>query len=228
MFKDLLHLIFPRECPACERDLVRQEGAVCWSCLADIEETDFHLNPSENDLFRRFAGRIPLEGAASLFFFDKKGKFQKIISSLKYHNQPQVGEFLGNYYGEKLKNSEFISSAQCLVPVPLHPSKLRKRGYNQSLAIAQGLSESLSIPVNDELLSRIRKTETQTRKDQDDRWANVKGGFKVKENASQHILLIDDVITTGATLAACIGALYESPHPPKSVGILCLGMARKE
>ncbi|MCB9234431.1 MAG: ComF family protein [Bacteroidia bacterium] len=227
-FQDLLRLIFPRECPACKRELTRQEGEVCLTCLTDIQESEFHLCPTENELYLRFAGRIPLEGAAALFFFDKKGKFQAIMQEMKYHNQPRIGSFLGDYYGAKLQGTDFVSEVERIIPVPLHPSKMQKRGYNQSMAICEGLSRALNLPADDTLLLRTRRTDTQTRKDKDDRWANVEGGFESPRPANYHLLMVDDIITTGATLAAGIQALYANPQPPKSVRILCLGMARKE
>lgn len=225
MFKDLLNLVFPPVCPSCDTLLNDQEKAICWACLADIEQTDFHLDPGNNELFFRFAGKIDLAGAAALFYFDKQGKLKEIIKALKYKNQPYMGTFLGEFYGKMLKGSEMMAGMDRIIPVPLHRSRLISRGYNQSEAFARGLSSSLGISVDSRSLRRLQKTVTQTQKRQDERWDNVRDVFGLSQPLGGKVVLVDDVITTGSTLEACIRTLLAQENPPR-IQVLCIGMAR--
>jgi ComF family protein len=228
MLRDLLNLIFPRTCPGCERDLVRGEGAVCTKCLLDIQETGSHLQESDNELFYRFAGKTPLAGAFAMYYFDKQGKFKKIIQALKYKKMPQVGRFLGELYGQQLQESGSLSSVDAIVPVPLHRTRLVERGYNQSAEICKGIHKATQIPLVTNALIRGEKTVSQTRKTKTERWENVKDVFVMRRPIAGNILLVDDVITTGSTLEACIRTLYAQSTPPDSVRIAALGMARHE
>lgn len=226
--RDVLHLVFPRVCPGCDISLSDQDGAVCLHCLYDIEQTHFHHCPQDNDLYFRFAGKVPLEGAAALYYFDKQDKLQKIISALKYQSLPQVGAYLGEFYASVLKESEFLPENPILVPVPLHRSKMAKRGYNQSEAIVQGMAGNLpGATGNTGALIRKKKTASQTRKSREERWQNVRSMFQVRRPLTGNIILVDDVITTGSTLEACIRALLMQPEIPKSIRVLSLGAARK-
>lgn len=226
MFKDLLQLVFPKYCPGCDNVLGKGEEAVCLQCLLELEETKFHLEPTDNELYYRLAGRVPLAGASALYYFDKRGRFKKMMQALKYGNRPQVGEFLGRHYGEILRGHPQIGQADVLVAVPLHRSRKAERGYNQSEMIAKGLGASLGVPVDTKSFIRRIKTETQTKKSQSQRWENVQSVFAVERPLVGHVVLIDDVITTGATLEACIRTLYAQPQPSASVYVLSLGMAR--
>jgi ComF family protein len=225
--KNLLHLIFPAVCASCQSQLSRGEEEVCLSCLTDIEETDFHSFAFENELYFRFAGKVPLSGAASLFWFDKSGKLQKVISQMKYHHRRSIGDFLGRYYVSRLRSSETFTRCDAIVPVPLHPTRLAQRGYNQAEYFARGLSKGMNIPVNVRALQRTKATTTQTRKNASERWENVKEGFQWTQPAGKHILLVDDVITTGATLEACIRAIMESEFKPESICIASIASTRK-
>lgn len=226
MFQDLLQLFFPRYCPGCENALGKGEGAVCLHCLLELEETRFHENPADNELYYRLAGRVPLAGASALYYFDKRGRFKKMMQALKYGNRPQVGRFLGAHYAESLKTHPIISKADAIVPVPLHRSRFAERGYNQSEVIADGLGKAIGIPVNTKALQRTTKTETQTKKSQAERWENVQSVFGMKQPLGGNLILVDDVITTGATLEACIKTIFAQPEPPTSLYVLALGMAR--
>ncbi|MEL6671806.1 MAG: ComF family protein [Bacteroidota bacterium] len=225
MWKDLLGLLVVPQCMACGQALSRQEEITCTRCLTQLPQTDFHLSPQDNELYRRLAGRVPIHGAASLFFFDKKGRFQKLIQQLKYRHKPQVGSYLGRLYGHVLMDHSFLQSVEALVPVPLHPRKQRKRGYNQAEKIAQGFAQVTGIPVKNGL-RRKKDTHSQTQKRGGDRWANVAEAFVCQEPLPSHILLVDDVVTTGATLEACVRACLAADTPPQKISLISIGMAR--
>ena len=226
--RDIWSLLTLNTCYACDRQLTEQEQNVCFSCLSQIEQTDFHLCPSDNELFYRFAGKVHLTGATSLFYFDKKGRLSTLIKALKYKNAPPLAKTLGECMGEVLKTSDFAKGIDCIIPVPLHRSKQIKRGYNQAEYIARGLAVDLEIPVNIKVLKRKKKTITQTKKAGSDRWSNVENAFVCIDHPPRKVMLVDDVITTGSTLEACIRALMSSEQPPEEIWIAGLGMARKK
>jgi competence protein ComFC len=226
MFNDLLNLIFNNGCYACNAALTQAERMVCLNCLGQMEETHFDKKPKDNELYYRFAGKVPLEGATSLFYFDKKGKIQKLLHQLKYKDQPEMGTFLGEYWGAELKNSAFLDKVDSIIPVPLHARKEIQRGYNQSTTIAEGLQKETNIPFLTDILAREKKTETQALMARIERWRNVADAFVVKKTPPKHILLIDDVITTGSTVEACIKALFAHPEPPLTVKVASLAIPR--
>jgi ComF family protein len=228
MFQNLLELFVSNTCYSCDRQLIQQEQWVCFHCLSQIEQTHFHQVPQQNELYYRLAGRIPLEGAAALFFFDKKGRLQQLIQALKYQNSPQLGEGLGKLLGAQIKGSDFAQDLQAIIPVPLHYRKHISRGYNQAAYIARGISQVLDLPVKEGVLKRHRFTQSQTRKQAEARWDNVKSAFRCAQGLEQHLLLVDDVITTGATLVACGQTLLAAPRPPRSLRIASIAMARKQ
>lgn len=220
-------LFVANSCYGCESPLTIQERYVCLNCLSQMQETQNHLRISDNELFYRLAGRVPLDGAVSLYYFAKSGRLQKILQHLKYKGAPRLGVFMGEYYGHILKGQNWLDEVKAVVPVPLHTSRLIQRGYNQSEQIARGLSNVLSIPLETQLLRRVRKTLTQTKKSGGSRWENVSGAFEVRKTPPEGILLVDDVITTGATLEACIRALAQTDLPPSKIYIASIGMAQK-
>ena len=176
---------------------MKGEVNICSKCMLELQRSNYHLDP-ENALFTRLNGRIPLKLAFSFFLFRKEGRVQQLLHALKYSNHPELGEMIGEVYGQELVQANLDQKFTMIVPVPLHASRKRKRGYNQSEEFARGLSKSLNIPFAD--------TETQTRKSKLSRWQNVSEVFQVKDInqvQGQHILLVDDVITTGATIEAC-------------------------
>ena len=226
MWKDLLNLVYVRDCYGCGEVLNEQERYICFDCLGQMEMTHFQEKPKDNELYYRFAGKVPIEGAAALFYFDKKGRLQKILQALKYHDAPFIGNMLGYLLGERLKGTAF-GAAEVIMPVPLHPSRMRERGYNQSLKIAEGVQEVLGIPIEENCLVRTAKTLTQTRKSKSERWENVSSAFGVKQpTKAQRILLIDDVITTGSTLEACIRTLQAQQNAVPEIYVACVGIAR--
>lgn len=226
MLKDLARLLVSDSCYGCGELLSGDERYICLGCLSRIEQTGFHLHPADNELYLRLAGRVPLAGAAALFYFDKGGQLQQIIQALKYGDAPQVGVYLGELYGGLLRGSAFAAGLEALVPVPLHRSRLIQRGYNQSEQIAIGIGRALGVPVRTDLVRRARRTLTQTRKSNAARWDNVREAFAAAPAWPASVLLIDDIITTGATLEACIRAICAAAQPPAGIRIASIGMAR--
>ncbi len=226
--RDVLNLVFPRTCPGCGKLTVRQEGAVCLECLTEVRQTRFHRSPTDNELYLRVAGKVPLAGASAFLYFDKEGRVQQMVQALKYRNQPGVGTYLGEVWADSMRASEWWQGINVLVPVPLHRSRRVERGYNQAEMIAAGLGKVGGKPVVKKALVRKEQTQTQTRKGKEERWKNVRDVFSVKGRVTGHVGLVDDVATTGATLEACIRALLASDSPPRAISVLCLAMASND
>lgn len=223
-FKDFLSLFFPNLCLACRQNQASAENILCLSCQQHLPFTDFHRMP-ENEFTDRFWGRIPLEAGAALLYFTKESKVQNLIHLLKYGDRPNVGIQLGKLYGAILKAYFPFKEIELIVPVPLHPQKQRSRGYNQSTQFAIGLSESMNIPYLEDALKRTIQTSTQTRKSRLERFENVLLAFQVHQaNAisGKHILLVDDVLTTGATMEACAAKLLELPEVKVSMATIAI------
>lgn len=208
-FQDFISLFYPNNCVACQNALFRNEQIICTSCLFHLPKTEYHYE-KDNPISRIFWGRTEIEIAASYCFFVKAGKVQHLIHQLKYKGKKEIGILLGEIYGKELLKSAFFQSIDVIIPVPLHPKKEKKRGYNQSEMFGIGLSSSMQIPLDKTTLIRTYASETQTKKSRFKRWENVKEIFDL-QNAdlieNKHILLIDDVITTGATIEACVNML---------------------
>jgi len=210
-WKDFLDLIFPRNCPLCKQALFDFEPCLCTVCQGTLPRANFHLRPFANELTSKLQGLIPVHRAMAFLRFTKKGKSQALLHLLKYKNKPEIGEELGRLYGLSLSQHGFSGLWDVLVPVPLHPLKKARRGYNQSECFARGLSKSLGIPVQ-ELLERRKNTDTQTNKSRLDRLKNVEQVFVMQEGihaTGLRILLVDDILTTGATLCSAAQALLE-------------------
>jgi len=208
--KDFGSLIFPEICHACGNSLVATEKHFCTTCIYQLPYTNYHLNP-DNKIAKQFWGRVNVNSACAFLYFNKAGKVQNIMHQLKYNNQPQVGVEIGRMYAKQLKESSIYNFAEAIIPVPLHPKKLLKRGYNQSEQFAIGLSEILNIPVITDILYRDKAAESQTTKSRINRFDNMKTVFNAHKTdcAFKNVLLVDDTITTGATLEACTFALQE-------------------
>ncbi len=221
---DLINLIWPTLCCACNQPLFKTEEQVCTNCLANLPRTHFHLW-AENDFHKLFWGRIPVMYATAFFYYQKENRFQKLIHKLKYQNLPEIGVVLGKEFGYEIKKSVF-SEIDVIMPVPLHPKKQHLRGYNQSETIALGMSSSMEKPYDTETLIRNVHTATQTRKGRFERWENVHDIFTVtnpQKVKGKHILVVDDVVTTGATLEACVSVLQA--NGAKAVSLATLGIA---
>lgn len=187
--------------------------------MIHLPETNFHME-KDNKVYQVFWGRAPLEHATAYCYYKKGGSIQKLIHQLKYQGHPEIGIFLGKLYGSKLIENNSYSNIDGIIPIPLHKKKQIKRGFNQAEKIAQGLSESMGIEKNIKVVFRVRASSTQTKKNRYNRWENVEEIFQVIEPErykGKHFLLVDDVITTGATMEACLQALQVIPEVKLSV-----------
>ncbi len=221
-FSDLLHLFYPNVCLACGNTLYRQEEVICFSCLYKLPKTGFHFH-AENPVSRVFWGRVDIQAATSFLFFSKGGSVQHLVHALKYKGLKEAGVYLGKLFGSDLQQSELFKPVEIVVPVPLHPKKERKRGFNQSTCIAKGIADAMNIPCVDDNLIRKVHTSTQTKKSRYSRWDNVKGVFGLVHPAvfeNRKLLLVDDVLTTGATLESCAACLLQIPGVRVSVATL--------
>lgn len=224
MFKEFLAMIFPEYCLTCQQGLASGEDLLCTDCRHDLSETNFHQSPQDNLLFEKFKGRVNLEYALAFLKFVKGGKTQKLLYHLKYNNNPKVGELLGLWYGFLLKKEGLSENIDLIVPIPLHSSKLKKRGYNQSEEFAKGLSESMQVPYQN-AVERIKFTVSQTKKSNVERWQNIEKVYAVKDNTlikDKHILVVDDLITTGATLEFCLNELKNSGAKKLSIATIAV------
>jgi len=222
IFEDFFSLIYPRICMACGKNLVKHEECICSFCFYHLPKTNFHLE-QENPITCMLWGRAKIYSAASLYFFTKGGKVQHLIHRLKYKEQRDIGTYMGTYYGKELLKSPYFSSVEYILPVPMHYKKQRKRGYNQSEIFARGIAQSMSVPVDIKTLIKTTKTVSQTKKSKHARWENVKEVFELTKSdhlVNKHILLVDDVITTGATLESCILHLSKIPGIKISIASL--------
>lgn len=205
-------LFYPNLCLVCHQNLsIKDETLFCFSCEVKLPQTNYHLE-KENPFIERFWGRLPIQAAAALYFYSKGNRTQKLIYQLKYNGKKEIGLQVGQHYGRQLKESSLFKAIDLIVPVPLHRRKQLKRGYNQSDYFAQGLSHSMGIPLLKDGLKRTVFTKTQTKKEQMARFENVLKAFEVKQAdklKGKHILLVDDVLTTGATLEACATKILE-------------------
>jgi ComF family protein len=227
VINDFLSLIYPRHCEACARLLFGHEHYLCRYCQAHLPKSNYHTYP-DSPLKKTFSGRVPLVHAASCYLYEKSGRIQRLLHAIKYEEQKELGKFLGQMYGKELKEGDVFKDIQCILPVPLHKNKLKARGFNQSEWFAQGIAESMNIVLDTDSLERIADTSTQTKKKKFQRWENVEGIFRVRNNrelANKHVLLVDDVITTGATIEACWQAL--KPVPGIRISVASIAFAAK-
>lgn len=223
LLKYLTELLYPRLCVVCGDKLIEQEQWICLHCLHHLPRTNFHVDPADNPVSRLFYGRVPIEFATSFFFFSKGSKYQTLLHNLKYKGMKELGEEIGKHFGIDLLQSSEFSAVDLVCPVPLHPSKEKKRGYNQSWWIASGIAKQMQKNLSDDNLKRVTATETQTRKSRFARWKNVEGIFELEnpgEFSGKHILLVDDVVTTGSTLEACAQSVLSKTDAKISIATL--------
>jgi len=199
------------------------ESHLCDLCLFHLPRTNFEKDLN-NPVAQLFWGRVNIELATSFFFYSKGSKYQHILHELKYKGKKEIGFEIGKIFGKEIMNSEF-SDVDLIVPIPLHPSRERKRGYNQAEWIAMGLAEAMGKPLENKSILRITSSSTQTKKGRYDRWTNVEGIFRTRlpeKLVNKHILLVDDVVTTGATLEACATAILSIPETKVSIATLAV------
>ena len=211
LLSHFLHLIYPHNCEGCGTDTLNADSFLCARCLHQLPETGF-VAVDKNPLEKKFYGRIKVEHAGAGFYFAKKGLLQHLINELKYKNNREMGHYLGKLLGYQLLATTRFNEADALVPLPLHPTREAKRGYNQSQMICEGIVSAWKKPIINDAISRIIYTETQTNKNVSNRWDNVEQAFSVADDSKikgKHIILIDDVITTGASIEACGTALLK-------------------
>ncbi len=223
--RDVLNLVYPSICEGCGAELVGNEHNICVACWRGIPKTKFHLQQN-NPIEQRFFGRIPVEHASSFYYFNKDTHIQEVLHALKYKSKTKIGIELGQRFGNELKDCDWIKDIDMLIPIPLSKQKLKIRGYNQSECIAIGLSESLHIPVDTQSVIRTKNTKSQTTMTIAERIENVKDAFEVQQPVSfenKHVLLVDDVMTTGATLESCAREILKTPNT--KISILTLAYA---
>lgn len=224
ILNDFLNLFFPRLCIVCDQRLIHAEEYICLSCLHKLPKTNY-CNINNNKLEEQMFGRFPFERIASFSYFTKGGILQPLIHELKYGNKPLLGHFLGKISGEQLLCSSFLNSVDYLIPVPLHPKREKYRGYNQSLKIAEGISTCCNIPIRSDNLIRIIDNPSQTLQSQQGRWLNTECIFHLVsplEIEGKHILLIDDILTTGSTIEACVKELINRTNQLK-ISVFAVG-----
>jgi ComF family protein len=217
-----LHVLFPHVCSGCGNDMLNKENVLCMRCVEAMPETNFETH-ADNPVEKKFWGRLPVAQATAQYYFTRESLVQRLMHQFKYKGNRELGTQLGKMMGESLKNSNRFS-IDALIPLPLFPAKEKKRGFNQATVLCEGMAESLQVPVLKDVIVRSYHTDTQTKKGRIERWQNMEGKFElVKPNSisDKHIMLVDDVITTGATLEACGIELLKAKNSTVSIGALC-------
>lgn len=224
IFKYILDLFFPPCCLVCQQRLITDENFICIGCLSELPKTNYIQYP-KNKFEDIFAGKFPFQRAAAMYSFTKGGALQSIIHELKYNNNPRIGQFLGELMSTELADSDFISDINIIVPVPLHPKRRKERGYNQSEEVVKGIINKIPKQHEFSNLKRIANNTSQTGLNRMERWENVENIFTIEDLSifeGQHILLIDDIITTGATIESCAKKIL-SCCPNSKISILSVG-----
>jgi ComF family protein len=225
MLRDLVNLFFPDVCRVCRGGLVRNEAIICTLCREALPIVPYAHGAS--DLHRRLLGRVNYGFAYSYLYFQKHGITQQVLHNIKYRNCPELGVLIGQWYGGKIKALAYEQGVSLILPVPLHIRKQKVRGYNQSAAFARGISKTTGIASVENILKRTIYGESQTQKSRMERWQNVERAFQVADASrikDQHILLVDDVITTGATIEACVLLLQSAGARQISIGSIAVAL----
>ena len=221
-FADFVALLFPELCAACNASLVASENVICSDCRYNLPYTNFHTQP-DNIVAQQFYGKINVAAAYALYFFNKGGNVQNLMHHFKYSGMKQIGNILGNIAGNQLAENPVFNTVDYIIPVPLHKKRLKMRGYNQSACFADGLAQKLNAAVEIDNLVRIVATDTQTHKSRFARFENMQEVFAVSNSPrleGKHILLVDDIVTTGSTLEACGIELLKVPGLKLSIATI--------
>lgn len=226
IIEDLLNIIFPKNCCICDNGLSKNEEQICFHCRSELTKTDF-TNFYENELTNRFYGKIEIDFGVSYLYFHKSGITQKLLHRFKYNNFPEIGEILGQWVGHEILSQKLNERIDIVIPVPLHPKKENIRGYNQSQLFATGISNIINIPTVFDSLVRVNYGRSQTLKSKEKRWESVEHAFEViNDNGvkNKRVLLVDDVMTTGATLEACGHQLLD--NGASAIGVAVMALAK--
>lgn len=221
---NVVDLFYPKLCLACESESWSGAIPVCVSCLAELPLADMH-NQAENLITERLLGRIDIQASAALFYFTKKGRVQHLIHQAKYSGDASIARMLGRWMGRYLLQSDRFKDVELVVPVPLHREKQLKRGYNQSAEFGQGIAEVLSLNCKPDALRRTKQSVSQTTGNRTERLTNVHQSFEINRAdsfAGRHVLLVDDVLTTGATLEACAGKILSTAGTKLSICVMAI------
>jgi ComF family protein len=223
LLSPLVHLFYPHCCEVCGTDLPKADELLCLRCQQALPATNFHRYP-DNPVSLIFNGRVPVQQATAAYYYSKSSGLQQLIHQFKYKQRPDIATWLGRQMGYMLQESSWLPAIDCIVPVPLFPRKEKLRGYNQATLLANSIGHVTQLPIQPKALSRQIFTSTQTRKGRTGRWQNVADVFQANDTFinKQHVLLVDDVITTGATTEACCNALIATGA---QVSICCLAFS---
>lgn len=222
VFNDIIHLFFPHVCVGCGSDILEDKQQLCLHCLSQLPVTNFFDQPG-NPVEKNFYGRLAVRNAGAAYFFTKGSLMETLVYELKYRGNKDIGYYLGKLLGGFLQNNSRFATIDALVPLPLNPRRQRKRGYNQATLLCEGMASVWNKPVLDKAIVRKVYTETQTQKGRITRWENMKGVFEVAEPSAiqnKHILMVDDVVTTGASLEACGAEILKVPGATLSIATL--------
>jgi ComF family protein len=224
LFHDLAALFYPRLCLACGLHLAPSQDTICTRCQFKLPKTGYH-EQVDNPFTRKFWGRVDIQFGAAMYFFTKSGLVQPLLHQLKYKNKPEIGIKIGEMYGNLLRDNLYFGQIDCIVPVPMYPTKERTRGYNQAAMFGQGLAETMQKPQFANLLERTVNAASQTRKSNFERMDVLNNMYGVADTSiatGKHILLVDDVMTTGATIEACAIALLQLPDVKVSIATIAV------
>lgn len=223
---DLIHLIFPSTCLVCENELAATEKNVCSFCDSNLNRSNYHLFSEATPMDKLFWGRVEVKGTYTHLIFDKNKGSQSVLFNLKYKNNPELGVYFGERMGSDMNQMPLFKKIDAIIPVPLHYKKAFIRGYNQSEVLAKGISEVLAVPVDIKSIIRNKHTETQTKKSRFQRWDNVDSIFEIKSSLKKykHVVLVDDVITTGSTMEALIQSIQKQ-YPMLEISVVTLAIA---
>jgi len=225
-FRSVISLFYPQCCCVCDEKLIEGEHFICLDCLLKMPQTNYHLQ-AENGAADRFKGKIPYEKVTAFLYYNKGGFSQKIVKAIKYKGNTALGNHIGFLMSQQIRQSSyFFEGIDLLIPIPLHPKKQKKRGFNQAEEIVKGVRDATGIPFSNNLIIRKKQTQTQTKKGRYARWLNTIDVFTLNNDNDfncNHVLIVDDVLTTGATIEACVQAILTS-HPNVKISVLTLAV----